>query len=117
MARTRRADEQLMDELEKTGIPALGLLGAKVVDIGESQRDNYASLADAITKMDKKMDQFISSQESTNASVTQNTSDIKANREAITEIKVKDAKSVAIISGVSASVVAIGNFIIKALFC
>jgi hypothetical protein len=111
-AKTARSDDKLMEMVEKSGIPALGLLTAEVIDLKENTCENNKAMMKEIKSIGGKLDRFITVQKETEKDVAENKASIKENREAITEIKIKDVKTVAIISGISGALVLLGNWLL-----
>ena len=107
-AKTAKADEKLMDIMERSNIPGLGLLAAEVIDIKENQKDNYPGMMKKMGTIEDKLDAFISAQTITNssiavnaASILENASSVKENAKMITDVRIKNTVVVAVITAIS----------------
>jgi len=106
--KTSRSDNQLMEMIEKSGIPGLDLFVAEFID----EKDNRKRDRDIVQKrdsevmsllksFDSKLDLIVKDQEITQKAVAKNTENISDNTKAITDIKIKNVVVVAVITAVS----------------
>jgi hypothetical protein len=107
-AQTSRADERLMDMIDKSGNEALSLLAAEVVDLKENAKDNNRAVAKRDKAMMKELKSICNKLDLAEErrsviadDVKENKGEIVKNAEAITDMKIKDVKAVALITGIS----------------
>ena len=95
-AKSARTDDKLLDMVEESGIKALGLLAAEVLDLKENTQDNYKLIMAEIKDVSDSVKLLVATQKD----IQDNADAIKANTEAITDMKIKNVRLVAIVTAV-----------------
>ena len=95
-AKTARSDDKLLDMVEESGIKALGLLAAEVLDLKENSQDNNKLMMAEIKTIGDSVKLLVATQKD----IQDNTDAIKCNADAITDMKIKNVRLVAIVTAV-----------------
>jgi len=96
-AKTARSDDKLLDMVEESGIKALGLLAAEVLDLKENTQDNYKLIMAEIRDVSDSVKLLIATQKD----IQENKKDIKVNAEAIADMKLKNVRLITIVTAIS----------------